>query len=96
MLRSEQTKDNRGGDVGYVGVCMGFGRCGIMGILQRVRYNRRMNKSNVTSINENSPEFIADLKRRIAIAKNPKNRIQLDKSKKNILQKYRKLTRAAV
>jgi hypothetical protein len=55
-----------------------------------------MNKSNVTSINENSPEFIADLKRRITIAKNPKNRIQLDKSKKNILQKYRKLVRAAV
>lgn len=67
-----------------------------MGILQRVRYNRSMNKSNVTSINENSPEFIADLKRRVAIAKNPKNRIQLDKSKKNILQKYRKLVRAAV
>ncbi len=75
---------------------MGFGWYGIMGILQRVRYNRRMNKSNVTSINENSPEFIADLKRRVAIAKNPKNRIQLDKSKKNILQKYRKLVRAAV
>ena len=75
---------------------MGFGRCRIMGILQRVRYNRRMNKSNVTSINENSPEFIADLQRRITIAKNPKNRIQLDKSKKNILQKYRKLVRAAV
>ena len=75
---------------------MGFGRCRIMGILQRVRYNRRMNKSNVTSINENSPEFIADLQRRVAIAKNPKNRIQLDKSKKNILQKYRKLVRAAV
>ena len=75
---------------------MGFGRCRIMGILQRVRYNRRMNKSNVTSINENSPEFIADLQRRVAIAKNPKNRIQLSKSKKNILQKYRKLTRAAV
>ena len=75
---------------------MGFGRCRIMGILQRVRYNRRMNKSNVTSINENSPEFIADLQRRVAIAKNPKNRIQLRKSKKNILQKYRKLIRAAV
>ena len=75
---------------------MGFGRCRIMGILQRVRYNRRMNKSNVTSINENSPEFIADLQRRVAIAKNPKNRIQLDKSKKNILQKFRKLVRAAV
>ena len=75
---------------------MGFGRCGIMGILRRVRYNRRMNKSNVTSVNENSPEFIADLQRRVAIAKNPKNRIQLSKSKKNILQKYRKLTRAAV
>ena len=75
---------------------MGFGRYGIMGILRRVRYNRRMNKSNVTSVNENSPEFIADLKRRVAIAKNPKNRIQLDKSKKNILQKYRKLIRAAV
>jgi hypothetical protein len=55
-----------------------------------------MNKSNVTSVNENSPEFIADLQRRVAIAKNPKNRIQLSKSKKNILQKYRKLTRAAV
>lgn len=78
------------------GGCMGFGRCGIMGILRRVRYNRRMNKSNVISVNENSPEFIADLKRRVAIAKNPKNRIQLRKSKKNILQKYRKLTRAAV
>ena len=75
---------------------MGFSRYGIMGILRRVRYNRRMNKSNVTSVNENGPEFIADLQRRVAIAKNPKNRIQLDKSKKNILQKYRKLTRAAV
>ncbi len=75
---------------------MDFGRCRIMGILQRVRYNRRMNKSNVISVNENSPEFIADLQRRVAIAKNPKNRIQLRKSKKNILQKYRKLTRAAV
>ncbi len=95
-MRGEQTKDNRGGDILYEGVCMGFGWYGIMGILQRVRYNRRMNKSNVTSINENSPEFIADLKRRVAIAKNPKNRIQLDKSKKNILQKYRKLVRAAV
>ena len=95
-MRGEQTKDNRGGDILYEGVCMGFGWYGIMGILQRVRYNRRMNKSNVTSINENSPEFIADLKRRVAIAKNPKNRIQLDKSKKNILQKYRKLIRAAV
>ena len=79
-----------------MGVCMGFGRYGIMGILRRVRYNRRMNKSNITSVNENSPEFIADLQRRVAIAKNPKNRIQLSKSKKNILQKYRKLTRAAV
>lgn len=75
---------------------MGFSRYGIMGILRRVRYNRRMNKSNVTSVNENGPEFIADLQRRVAIAKNPKNRIQLDKSKKNILQKYRKLVRAAV
>lgn len=63
---------------------------------RRVQYNTLMNKSNVTSVNENSPEFIADLKRRVAIAKNPKNRIQLDKSKKNILQKYRKLVRAAV
>ena len=95
-MRGEQTKDNRGGGMLQGGVCMGFGRCRIMGILQRVRYNRRMNKSNVTSVNENSPEFIADLKRRVAIAKNPKNRIQLRKSKKNILQKYRKLTRAAV
>lgn len=95
-MRGEQTKDNRGGGMLHGGVCMGFGRCRIMGILQRVRYNRRMNKSNVISVNENSPEFIADLKRRVAIAKNPKNRIQLRKSKKNILQKYRKLTRAAV
>lgn len=95
-MRGEQTKDNRGGGVGCVGVCMGFGRCRITGILQRVRYNRRMNKSNVTSINENSPEFIADLQCRVAIAKNPKNRIQLSKSKKNILHKYRKLICAAV
>ena len=95
-MRGEQTKDNRGGGMLHGGVCMDFGRCRIMGILQRVRYNRRMNKSNVISVNENSPEFIADLKRRVAIAKNPKNRIQLRKSKKNILQKYRKLTRAAV
>ena len=64
---------------------MGFGWYGIMGILQRVRYNRRMNKSNVTSVNENSPEFIADLQRRVAIAKNPKNRIQLSKSKKKVI-----------
>ena len=55
-----------------------------------------MNRNNVVNVNENSPEFITDLKRRVVIAKDPKNRIQLDKAKKNVLQKYRNLVRATV
>lgn len=56
-----------------------------------------MNKSNVTNVNENSPEFVTGLKYyHVAIAKSPKNRTQLDKSKKNILGKYRRLVRAVV
>ena len=55
-----------------------------------------MNKSSVINVNETSPEFAAELKRRIEVAKNPKNRIQLDKTKKNILLKYKSLVRAKV
>lgn len=55
-----------------------------------------MSKSSVINVNDKSPEFIADLKRRIDVAKKSKNHIQLPQAKKSILLKYRKLVRAKV
>jgi hypothetical protein len=46
-----------------------------------------MNISKVISIDENSPEFLLVLERRIELAINPKNRIPLGIAKKDILKK---------
>ena len=47
--------------------------------------------SRVINVNENSPEFLHELERRIKLAKNPKNRIPLSTAKKDILKKYQEL-----
>lgn len=52
--------------------------------------------SNVINVDENNPEFLLELERRIKIAKNPKNRIPLNQAKKDILKKYRELAGAKV
>jgi hypothetical protein len=55
-----------------------------------------MNKSKVINVDENSPEFLLELDRRIKLAKNTKNRIPLTIAKKDILKKYQKLAGAKV
>ena len=55
-----------------------------------------MNSSKVINVDENSPEFLLDLSRRVKFAKNPKNRIPLSQAKKDILKKYQKLAGAKV
>ena len=52
--------------------------------------------SRVINVNENSPEFLHELERRIKLAKNPKNRIPLRTAKKDILKKYQELAGAKV
>jgi len=59
-------------------------------------YNKGMNIQKVINVDENSPEFLLDLERRIKLAKNPKNRIPLSIAKKDILKKYRKLAGAKI
>ncbi len=55
-----------------------------------------MNKSQVINVDENSPEFLLELERRVKLAKNPKNRVPLSQAKKDILKKYRELAGAKV
>ena len=55
-----------------------------------------MNRSKVINVDENSQEFQLELKRRIELAKNPKNRIPLSIAKKDILKKYQELAGAKV
>ncbi len=55
-----------------------------------------MNNSKVINVNDNSPEFLAELERRIRLAKNPKNRIPLSVAKKDILKKYQELAGAKI
>ena len=55
-----------------------------------------MNGSEVIDVNENSPEFLIDLERRIKQARNPKNRIPLSIAKKDILKKYQDLAGAKI
>jgi hypothetical protein len=55
-----------------------------------------MNKSKFINVDENSPEFLLELDRRIKLAKNTKNRIPLTIAKKDILKKYQKLAGAKV
>ncbi len=55
-----------------------------------------MKNSRVINVDENSPEFLIELERRIKLAKNPKNRIPLSQAKKDILKKYQELTGAKV
>lgn len=55
-----------------------------------------MSKSEVINVDENSPEFLLELDRRIKLAKNPKNRIPLTIAKKDILKKYQELAGAKV
>ncbi len=57
---------------------------------------KSMSNSKVISVNENSPEFLLELERRIKLAKNPKNRIPLSIAKKDILKKYQELAGAKV
>jgi hypothetical protein len=59
-------------------------------------YNKAMNSNKVINVDENSPEFLIDLERRIKLAKNPKNRIPLSIAKKDILKKYQELSGAKV
>jgi hypothetical protein len=54
-------------------------------------YNKSMNSSKSIDVDENSPEFLLDLERRIKLAKNPKNRIPHSIAKKDILEKYQDL-----
>lgn len=53
-------------------------------------------RSKVINIDQSSPEFLLELEQRIKLAKNPQNRIPLNKAKKNILKKYRELAGAKV
>ena len=55
-----------------------------------------MKRSKVINVNENSPEFLLELERRVKLAKNPKNRIHLSKAKQDILKKYQELAGAKV
>lgn len=55
-----------------------------------------MINNQVINVDENSPEFLLELERRIKIAKNPKNRIPLSSAKKDILKKYQELSGAKV
>jgi len=59
-------------------------------------YNKDMNSSKIINVDENSPEFLVELERRIKLAKNPKNRISLSQAKKDILKKYQELAGAKV
>lgn len=59
-------------------------------------YNIGMNSKQVINVDENSPEFLLELERRIQHAKNPKNRIPLNIAKKDILKKYQELAGAKV
>jgi hypothetical protein len=59
-------------------------------------YNKGMNSSKVINVDENSPEFLLELERRIKLAKNPKNRIPLTIAKKDIIKKYQELAGAKV
>ncbi len=59
-------------------------------------YNICMNSSKVINVNENSPEFLLELERRIKLARNPKNRIPLSIAKKDILKRYQELAGAKV
>ncbi len=55
-----------------------------------------MSSSKVINVDESSPAFLLDLKRRIKLAKDPRNRIPLSQAKKDILKKYRKFASAKV
>ncbi len=55
-----------------------------------------MKRSKVINVNENSPEFLLELERRVKLAKNPKNRIPLSQAKLDILKKYQELAGAKV
>lgn len=55
-----------------------------------------MSVSKVIRVDETSQEFQLELKRRIKLAKNPKNRIPISKAKKDILKKYQELAGAKV
>lgn len=55
-----------------------------------------MNSSKVINVDEQSPEFLRDLERRITRARNPENRIPLIQAKKDILKKYQELASAKV
>ena len=57
-------------------------------------YSKSMSNSKVINIDENSQEFQLELKQRIKLAKNPKNRIPLSQAKKDILKKYQELASA--
>ena len=59
-------------------------------------YNKSMNRSKVINVDENSPEFLLELERRIKLAKNPKNRIPLSIAKQDILKKYQELAGAKI
>jgi hypothetical protein len=56
----------------------------------------RMNNSKVIDVDDNSPEFLRDLERRIKLAKSPKNRVPLSQAKEDILKKYQELAGAKV
>jgi hypothetical protein len=55
-----------------------------------------MESSKLINVDENSPEFLVELERRIKLAKNPKNRIPLSIAKKDILKKYQELAGARI
>lgn len=57
---------------------------------------KSMSTSKVINVDENSKEFQLELKRRIKLARNPKNRIPLGTAKKDILKKYHELAGAKV
>ncbi len=49
-----------------------------------------MLNAKVIDVDEDNLEFLDELKRRLNLAKNPKNRISLSIAKKDILKKYQK------
>ena len=55
-----------------------------------------MKSSQVINADENSPEFLIELQRRIKLAKNPTNRIPFSQAKTDILMKYQELAAAKV
>jgi hypothetical protein len=55
-----------------------------------------MSNNKVINVNENTPEFLLELEKRIKLAKNPKNRIPLSQARKDILKKYRELVVAKI